>query len=207
MDANEILPAARIFQYSRSPSYAGFANYFRYKLLLERGGWWADTDTVCLRPFDFQEPYVVSSQISSSRLRRWGFEVINSGVIKAPAGSGVMAYAWGVGQTKDPARLVWGETGPKLMARAVRKFSLGKYKQPHCVFCPVGYPDWRQVLEAGGEIILDDQTYAIHLWNEMWQAAGQDKNAQYHQACLYEQLKSSYLPVAGAVTALTQCVK
>src|SRR5882672_1057759 len=193
MDANEILPAARIFQYSRSPSYAGFANHFRYKLLLERGGWWADTDTVCLKPFDFQEAYVFSSQMSSTRLRRWGFEVVNNGVIKAPPRSSVMAYACGVCQAKDPARLVWGETGPKLMARAVRKFSLGKYKQPHRFFCPIDYPDWRQLLEVGRQILLDDQTYAIHLWNEMWRAAGQDKNALYHQTCLYEQLKRSFL--------------
>src|SRR5437870_1345057 len=52
-DASEILPASRIFQYKHFPTYAGFSNFFRYKLLLERGGWWIDTDTVCLKPFDF----------------------------------------------------------------------------------------------------------------------------------------------------------
>ena len=36
-DGNEILPASEIFQYQGRPSYAGFANFFRYKLLLERG--------------------------------------------------------------------------------------------------------------------------------------------------------------------------
>ncbi|MCI0557088.1 MAG: hypothetical protein MN733_01225, partial [Nitrososphaera sp.] len=50
-DASEILPSSSIFQYKRRPTYAGFANFFRYKLLLERGGWWADTDTICLKPF------------------------------------------------------------------------------------------------------------------------------------------------------------
>ena len=74
-DANEILPAAAIFQYAGRPSYAGFANFFRYKLLLERGGWWADTDTVCLRPFDFDERYVFSSELSK------GFQVVNCGVV------------------------------------------------------------------------------------------------------------------------------
>src|SRR5437016_4032991 len=52
-DANRILPASAIFKYKERPSYAGFANYFRYRLLLEHGGWWADLDVVCLRPFDF----------------------------------------------------------------------------------------------------------------------------------------------------------
>ena len=37
-DASEILPSSSIFQYKNRPSYAGFSNFFRYKLLLERGG-------------------------------------------------------------------------------------------------------------------------------------------------------------------------
>src|ERR1043165_6249395 len=52
-DGREILPAERIFFYSDHDSPSGFANFFRYKLLLDRGGWWVDTDMVCLRPFDF----------------------------------------------------------------------------------------------------------------------------------------------------------
>jgi mannosyltransferase OCH1-like enzyme len=189
MDANEILPSDRIFQYKRSPSYAGFSNYFRYKLLLERGGWWADTDTICLKPFDFSEEYVFSSEINYK-----GREVVNSGVIKAPAGSSVMAYAWRVCEKKKPSRLVWGEAGPRLMAKAVEKCALTKYKRSYRTFCPIDYVEWRKVLEPALEVHLNDETYAIHLWNEMWRAAGQDKNAQYDQTSLYERLKRSYLP-------------
>ena len=186
-DANEILPSSSIFQYKQRPSYAGFANFFRYKLVFERGGWWADADTVCLKPFDFSEEYVFSSEVCD------GLEVINSGVFKAPAGSDVMAYAWGVCQTKNPRDLVWGETGPRLTGEAVRKYSLEKYVKPHRVFCPVGYTDWRKVLEPGAEALLDERSYAIHLWNEMWRADGQDKNAEYDRDCLYERLKRRYL--------------
>src|ERR1043166_1162658 len=39
-DANAILPSSRIFQYKDRPSYAGFSNHFRYKLLCAHGGWW-----------------------------------------------------------------------------------------------------------------------------------------------------------------------
>lgn len=187
-DANEILPCSRIFQYKRSPSYAGFANFFRYKLLLERGGWWADTDTICLKPFDFPEPFVFSSQMSDR-----GVEEATSSIIKTPPGTDVMAYAWQVCQTKKPARLVWGETGPRLMAKAVKKFSLDRYKKTHHVFCPVDYEDWRDLLSPAHEILLDDRSYAIHLWNEMWRAAGQNKNSRYHPNCLYEELKITYL--------------
>ncbi|HEY8186893.1 MAG TPA: glycosyltransferase [Pyrinomonadaceae bacterium] len=194
MDANEILPSSCIFQYKRSPSYAGFANFFRYKLLFERGGWWADTDTICLKPFDFPDEYVFSSEIDYR-----GYEVVNCGVIKVPAGSCVMAYAWEVCKTKDPARLVWGETGPKLMAKGVKKFALERYTKTHQAFCPVDYEEWQKVLQPGSELLFDDRTYAIHLWNEMWRAAGQDKNSRYHDTCLYEKLKRDYLPIASAL--------
>ena len=186
-DANEILPAASVFQYRQYPSYAGFSNFFRYKLLLERGGWWVDTDTICLKPFDFPELYVFSSEMSQ------GLEVVNSGILKAPAGSELMAYTWGVCKTKNPAQLVWGETGPRLMGEAVRKYALEEFKKPHHVFCPLGFSEWRKVIEADAAVALDESTYAIHLWNEMWRHTNQDKNAQYDRDCLYEQLKRRYL--------------
>ena len=48
LDASRILPASRIFRYKESGSLAGFSNFFRYRMLLETGGWWVDMDTVCL---------------------------------------------------------------------------------------------------------------------------------------------------------------
>src|ERR1700678_418306 len=87
-DANQILPASRIFQYYEHASYSGFSNFFRYKLLLEFGGWYTDTDMVCLRPFDFESDYVFSSQgIRTPRM-------VNCGVMKAPPASDIMARAW-----------------------------------------------------------------------------------------------------------------
>ena len=185
-DASEILPAASIFQYKHQASYAGFANFFRYKLLLERGGWWIDTDVICLKPFDFVEDYVFSSELDKER------EVISSGIIKAPAGSEVMAYAWQVCEQKDPQQLMWGETGPRLMTEAVKRCSLESYAKPHKIFSPLGFAEWRRVLEPEARGLVDEESYAIHLWNEMWRAAGQDKNASYHDDCLYERLRARY---------------
>lgn len=185
-DANEILPESRIFQYKHQASYAGFANFFRYKLLLERGGWWVDTDVICLKPFDFVEEYVFASEKDGDR------EAVSSGIIKAPAGSDVMAYAWGVCEGRDPEQLKWGETGPRLMTEAVGKFSLEQYKKPYWFFSPLDFKEWRRVLEPDAEELIRDDSYAIHLWNEMWRKAGQDKNAKYDPNCLYEQLKTRY---------------
>ncbi len=183
-DANEILSAAAIFQYKDHPSYAGFANFFRYKLLLERGGWWVDADVVCLRPFDFPEEYVFSTELNAGR------ELVNCGAIKISKGSEAMAYAWRACQAKKPDQLVWGETGPGLMAEIVRKYRLDKYQKPYYIFCPIS--DWHKFLEPYVAAI-HPQAYAVHLWNEAWRRANQDKNGRYHQGCIYERLKQMYL--------------
>jgi mannosyltransferase OCH1-like enzyme len=186
-DGNEILPSSMIFLYRDYASYSGFSNFFRYKLLLDKGGWWADTDLICLKPFDFQEEHVFASEIIHDEV------LITSGVIKAPADSRAMQYAWQVCQTKNPQQLVWGETGPKLMAEIVREFSLEAYVKPSTVFCPLSVLDWHQVREPDGDFRFAETTHAIHLWNEAWRRTGYDKNRSYHPDCLYEKLKRKYL--------------
>ncbi|HKQ50936.1 MAG TPA: hypothetical protein VJT74_01115, partial [Pyrinomonadaceae bacterium] len=129
-----------------------------------------------------------------------GEEIVNSGLIKAPAGSPVMAYAWEVCRRKNPSELVWGETGPRLMTEAVGRFSLSHYKQSFRVFCPLEYSEWHKILEPDFEE-FGQETYAVHLWNEMWRSAAQDKNATYPAACLYERFKREYLGRRGTRTS------
>ncbi len=185
-DANSILPASMIFQYTEHKSYAGFANYFRYKLLLDRGGWWSDCDSVCLRPLDFDTPHVFSSE------RHEGTVYVNNGNIRAPAGSEVFARAWEICRAKDPSRLRWGEAGPRLVASLVTQFGLQASVQTPEVFCPLGYEEW-ELLLAEEPPPIPEEARAVHLWNEMWRRAGRDKNGRYANTCLYERLKGQYL--------------
>lgn len=186
-DGNHILPSSMIFQYKNHKSYSGFSNYFRYKLLLENGGWWSDTDTVCLKPFDFDSEYVFSTELSENGT------VTNTGVIKCPAASRVMLYAWETCQRKDPESLVWGEVGPRLFARLVKELSLENHTKSYKAFCPFSFKDWEKVLDPNAVWDFDESTYAVHLWNEMWRRGGQDKDQRFHPDCLYERLKRKYL--------------
>jgi mannosyltransferase OCH1-like enzyme len=188
-DGNEILPASMSFQYTSEKSYAGFSNFFRYKLLMEKGGWWADSDIICLKPFDFAGEYIFSSEMDR------GIEVTTSSVIKTPPHSDVMSYAWEVCSRKEPRELRWGETGPKLLGDAVRKFSLEQFRVSHQTFCPLSYVEWEDILKPDARWDFSPATYAIHAWNEMWRRAGRDKNERYDPSCLYERLKERYLPV------------
>lgn len=181
-DGGEILPRERIFVYRDFPSVSGFSNFFRYKLLLERGGWWVDADMVCLRPFAFDRAHVFASELSKD------MRYVSTGAIRAPRGSEVMAYAWEVCQSKDPSTLRWGETGPALLEAAVSRFSLHEHVQPPAVFCPLGYNDWERALDPTPPT-FPPETAAVHLWNEMWRREGRDKEAVYDPRCLYERLK------------------
>jgi len=186
MDGNEILPESMIFLYRDHKSYSGFSNYFRYKLLLDRGGCWADTDLVALRPLDFgDDEYVFSSEPFRDT------QTINAGFIKAPAGSDAMRHAWETCMSKDRSQIRWGETGPALVREAVERFGLERYVRSFEVFCPIGYPDVDRILDADPPA-LPATTMAVHLWNEMWRRRERDKDGEHDPRSLYEQLKSRY---------------
>ena len=191
-DARAILPESSIFQYREFASYAGFSNFFRYRLLLEHGGWWVDTDVVCLRPFDWDDPYVFASEPTPD-----GREVPASCAIKAPAGSEAMAAAWDTCRSRDPKDLRWGETGPRLVGRIIDRFGLGHFRQPATTFCPVAYHDWRRLIDPADSCRFDASTRAVHLWHEMWRREDADKDQDYPPGCLYERCKSLHLGTPG----------
>jgi mannosyltransferase OCH1-like enzyme len=184
--ADEILDRSRIFTYAGNGSVAGFANMFRYKLLLDRGGWWVDLDTVCLRPFDCSGEYVFASEPAGDG------EVLTNAILKSEAGSPFLEYVWRVCLEKDPSKLVWGETGPRLVADAVRRLGLERFTKPAKTFCPVSYRDWRSLITPSAISEFETDTLAVHLWHEMWRRAQADKDASYPAACQFERLKSLY---------------
>ena len=186
-DGNEILHESLIFQYRDQKSFSAFANFFRYKLLLEKGGWWVDTDTVCLKPFDFPCEYVFSSETLDHQ------ELVTSSVVKAPSGSPAMSYAWSVCRSKQPENLVWGEVGPRLMAESVKELSLQRFVMSPRMFCPIDYLEWEAVLNPARVWDFTDEVHAVHFWNEMWRRTKRDKNRAYHPDCLYERLKRRHL--------------
>ncbi len=185
-DGNEVLPRSAIFQYTNG-SFAGFANFFRYKLLLDQGGCWVDLDTICLKPFDFPQEYVFSSEMHH------GTPIVDSAVIKAPKGSDFCAHAWRVCQSKDPQKLIWGETGPRLARETIELLGLHQYVVGPEVFCPVDPDTWEEIFDPNGRKEFGTNTHAVHLWNELWRRGDLDKDAAYAPGCIYEWLKSAYL--------------
>jgi len=191
-NGNEILPKSEIFSYSGSKSNGGgsvsaFSNYFRYKLLLERGGYWSDTDMICRKRLDFNNEYVFSSEQHDNALHA------TSGLMKTPPDSEFAQFAWGVCQTMDKSQLTWGNVGPMLVRELVDYLGMNDSVKSPNVFCPIRYQDWHMVLNPKANISIGEESYTIHLWNEMWRRNGVDKDCNYHPDSLYEQLKKEYL--------------
>jgi alpha 1,4-glycosyltransferase len=192
LDANEILPSSRIFKYTGYDSYAGFSNFFRYKLLCLKGGWWVDADTVCLKAFEFQEPFVFASVMVPAADGAC-VPAVASCVFKAPPASAIMQSACAYCDAVDPNELGWGQSGPELLRRLVPEFSLQEHVQPPETFCPLPWSQWDLQLEPGIAWTFGEHTSAVHLWNELWRRAGADKDQTWEADCLYEQLKRRYL--------------
>jgi len=190
-DGNEILPEDMIFEYKHHKSFSGFSNYFRYKLITEKGGWWIDTDIVCLKPFDLEDPFVFCSE--EVLPLNQGNMHIGSCVIKGPPGNVLTKNAFEICMNKDPEDLVWGEIGPRLVKEMVEKYNLHNFVKEPMWFCPVPGCMWYVVLEASVDIRFREEARAIHLWNEMWRRNGADKDADYDPGCYYEKLKKRYL--------------
>jgi hypothetical protein len=187
-NGEEILPASAIVRNRDNGSYAGFSNFFRYELLWKLGGWWVDLDTICLSPFQFAGDYVIGSEPVAD-----GGSHPISGVLKAPPQSPMMQYLTETCRSKNPETLKWGETGPKLVAEGIRRFSLEHYVQAADAFCPFGWYEWERALDPTFALSSETPAGAVHLWNEMWRRHGKDKDADYHPDCLYQRLKAKYL--------------
>lgn len=186
-DGREILPAEEIFVYRRGPgkgSPSAFSNFFRYKLLFERGGWWSDLDAVCMKPLDFPEPHVTGWEREPNGTRH-----IAAGLVKAPAGSRVAEYCWEYCRRVKKSRLRWGQVGPKLLARAIDEVGEPVRLLEPDGFYPIDY--WRlDRLVSGTETPAD--CWSVHLWNSQWKKAGLDPDARFADDCVYEQLKRRF---------------
>jgi len=168
LKADEILPRSEVFFYRSGRgrgSVACFANMFRYRLLLLRGGWWVDTDVVCL-----------SSKIPDSEtfLERESEELICNAVMKFPVGHPFVKalYEKSCEAGRD---LTWGQTGPQLVSALARQ--MGLWDQTELQKC--AYPiHWEEaflpVTRSGYRATCEKTRSAsfLHLWNEVFRRKG-----------------------------------
>ena len=197
-DANEILPRERIFQYpsgKEKGGYSGFADLFRYKLLLEKGGWWADTDVICLKPFPQAQPILLSSE----RKRLLGKKIC-IGVMAAPAGHALFERCYDSANRNDPATLRFAENGEPIVKKHVAELRLSGTIAPPEWFNPVNWWQSASIGLPGSAALLPQMHYALHCYGESWRWRLNSREASALRETLFAQntllgaLQRRYLP-------------
>lgn len=184
---------------SGAGSYALAGNVARLTCLLRHGGWWVDTDVVCLRPFTSIEQEICA-----------GWEVqghtANVAVIRMPPGHAATRsllrrakYSWfgspweswwqrlrfllrNPGTLINPYNVPWGSSsGPGALTACLDYYHLRQYIVDVPWFYPIRWQDWAQVLTLTTEQFesLRGNSYALHLWSEMYRRGGVDKNRAF----------------------------
>lgn len=208
-DGHDILDRKNIFTYCNG-SYAGFADWFRWELLYKKGGFWVDTDMICLKQFDFDTDLVFGSesrQLVCPAVLGFPPKHELSEFIKNSCENpnNFLPYDRTKTKKKKLSRkllgkgreaMEWGETGgPEGFTKALDYFKLKELAKPFVFFYPIHFDNWHTIYDDTFEkgIHLFADTYAIHLWNEMSRRESFDKNATFHKDSLIEQLKRKYL--------------
>lgn len=197
-DASEILPKEEIFQYQKGKAkggYSGFANLFRYRLLQIKGGWWCDTDIICLKPFDFDDDIVLASE----RHWLWPNKICNN-VMRCPKGHPLAEGCYQDALRCDPKTMKFAANGEPVVTRNVRKLGLEKYIKPPEFFNPVDWYRSATLAETAGRSTPLASSYAIHCYRETWrwrlkhQQSTNFRNQIFPQNTLLGDLQRKYLP-------------
>jgi hypothetical protein len=200
LDAATVVDRDELFVYqdaTHSGSPAGFSNIFRYTLLDRDGGWWVDTDTLCLRSELPESEYVFARQ---------GNDRFNTAILRAPAASPLIREAL------DRARRIvadhdgdikFGAIGPHLLTEVIRDLDLGGKATDRRALYPLPY--WEALAtcdprrRAEVEFLVADSTF-LHLWTEMFRHWRVPKSARppagSYLAEMYDRYRIPF-PAAG----------
>jgi len=198
LDANSIIPESEIFAYKSGAgkgSYSAFSNLFRYKLIYEKGGFWADTDVISLNKINFEySDYIFSQEIESIYENRPRGLAIASSFFYCEKKSKLMSDCYDICMSKDKDRVVWGEIGPKLLGQKITEMNLYDFAKPYDFFNPVPWNQVEYLFKPNVNLDpIKEHCYCIHLWNEMWRRKNIDKNSLFDKNCVFEKLKALYL--------------
>jgi len=203
MDANEIIPSSEIF-YTRKKYIAPFSDWFRYALIAKRGGVWVDMDTICIKPFDFDEK-IVFGYFESFRA------II--GILKFPQNHFLMhalesfcrdhtqAQPWDNTATEktqsfivSKEKISYQAFGNDIFDKAVRYYGLEDYGKPYTYFYPLNHEQAKTLFDDSFKdgIGLYPATHSMHISNKVLWKSGIDKNSNFSEHSLFEQLKRKH---------------
>jgi hypothetical protein len=163
-DANEIIDESEIYKntyFSLEYGYLGFSDYFRVKLIYDKGGFWVDTDLVCLKYFDFEEDYVFTHEISHVK------DGISSSIFKCPKNSIFLKDMYddihsSPFEKTDEGNILY------IFREYVKKYGFENYIKDSKLFSTVDLTNITSIISKKYDRDLCEGCYSVHLLRQFW---------------------------------------
>lgn len=162
-----------------------FSDYLRAKIISAYGGWYADTDEICLRPIDIDSPYVFISEFPDG--------LVNGCIFKAPADCAFLNWMIAKIEGMDTLKPAsWISVGPELFRQGVREFNLHQYVRPPIEFDPLS-PVWLNhfVAEPNWDKEFPSESFTAHLRTSYWNNSVLNPDS-YISGTMFHDLKVKY---------------
>lgn len=152
---------------------AAFSDAFRYEVLENYGGWWFDTDCICLKDqSEFKQLYKNKKIIA-------GFESsenVNGAVLNIPDHKILKEIKLKLNEILllRNRRVGWGEIGPRLITQIIKDFNLEKDILPVNYFYPITSKNALIVLDPNETLFVTERcknSFVYHYWSEMFSRA------------------------------------
>jgi len=172
-DANSIWPFSEAFAYADGPtkgSFSALSDVFRYKLLFEKGGIWADTDMLCLKSL---------ADLPDASAGWENTHSINCALMKFSAGHPVCEELYL--KADAMGKLIHhGQAGPALMTSVTSRRKEACNILPIAAFYPLNFEDaWRALVPVERAYCeqLTASSYCVHWWGSTFRYIGSPKEA------------------------------
>lgn len=163
----------RLFDEGRN--WAEKSDIFRFEILYQFGGIYADTDVVCLKSFEdlIRKNLTFFAGLESNQVKRFGRPLVGSALIGAASKSSVIKACIDFTQSIIEAPHIHQHirSGPGPITKA--SYQALELNQEGVLILPCSYfypLPWEKRLATVEEIIgnIQPESYAIHLWEGSW---------------------------------------
>ena len=176
LDAHDILPREKVFTPvigDKIGNLSTFSDLFRYTLLAQKGGWWVDTDTYCLRPFNYTRKHLMTFDAQT-------YHWLVTTPFKTIAGHKTIRHILELADAIPRDSIKFNEMGSKLLnANILQHRDMLKYAEPFEAFQPWDYNSTEKWITDPAFPAVSIATRSIHLFNEIWRSRKWDTDGNY----------------------------
>lgn len=201
-DASTVLPESVTYQH-RLGSWAPFSDWFRFALLYKHGGIWADTDIICLRPFDIPPNTYCGETDDKASIGFISMEKAhplakymadacedprNTPDFDNPVRIIINDIMQRMQLTKEEARLraPWSYTGNELLQHVIKDYAM--VRLPTKDIYPISYHEAETIVNGTASLADLNGSKCVHLWR-----SALHNKLSGTKECLFSQLKQLIL--------------